>query len=141
MLSSSLCRIPSRVNKINNEVVGVKSNVAGVAALTSKTMPYCSLLDYIISSDMRDVTDVSVPSSYIISHDMHGVTDANVLNSYNTRSDHHLIYITLYVIHRLRPLPTNRDFKYRQVQLATSATMARRNFEKSWRAVDASYAL
>ena len=79
----------------------MKSNVAGVAALTSKTTPYCSILDYIISSDMRDFTDVSVPSSYIISNDMHGVTDANVLSSFNTGSDHRLIYATLYIIHRL----------------------------------------
>ena len=75
------------------------SNVADVAALTSQTMPYCYSLDNIISGDMRNVMDGSVPSGYIISNDMHDVRVAKVLNSYNTCSDHRLIHVTLYVIH------------------------------------------
>uniref|UniRef100_A0A914WBU1 Uncharacterized protein n=1 Tax=Plectus sambesii TaxID=2011161 RepID=A0A914WBU1_9BILA len=94
--------------------VSLMSNVADVAAETSQTMPYCYSLDNIISGDMRNVTDGSVPSGCIISNDMHDVKVAKVLNSYNTCSDHRLMRVTLYVIHRLRPLSTNRDFENQQ---------------------------
>uniref|UniRef100_A0A914WUD7 Reverse transcriptase domain-containing protein n=1 Tax=Plectus sambesii TaxID=2011161 RepID=A0A914WUD7_9BILA len=48
---------------------------------------------------------------YIISNDMRNVTDVSVLNSFNTSSDHRLICTTFNVIRRLRPRPSKPRYQ------------------------------